>query len=411
MKNLITVALIFITLNLSAIDRIVEEFGVAPAYNSINAAVAAAQDGDRIIIKNRAGDIPWIEDVTINKSLEFHSYENDGFFVVQGTYTLGKAESRVIKIVGMQNTSGNIVRSGSTIANSSMKVYIMDSHLVNGFINIQDHGIELHAVGNTIDSGYLFMAHGNAIGNNINTSGTNAISLRVFSTAPFLGDTCLVIGNVITTYNNSTSFGIEVNSSGQVVHVRNNWIKANNTTGIYVRSGNAVGVQNLVWNNSIQCMGTSSRGIQVFSVPNGAVWEIMNNAITRTSGSSTVAIQNAGSVSGQVNIYFNHFDPSFTSFVNGTFTFVGNNTSDQVITFNDDGTFASASGAIDGGNPAPVFYDLDLSPGDAGAYGGSFTLNNFHPLHTGAARVYYVNFPFNVRTGSTLNVKAYSFDR
>jgi hypothetical protein len=58
-----------------------------------------------------------------------------------------------------------------------------------------------------------------------------------------------------------------------------------------------------------------------------------------------------------------------------------------------------------------VFFDLDLSPGDAGAYGGSFTLNNFFPLHTGAARVYHVIYPFNVRVGNTLDVRAFTFDR
>ena len=411
MKKLLIAALTISVLNVSAADLIVEEFGVSPAYNSINAAVTAAQDGDRIIIKNRAGNVPWIEDVAIGKSLEFHSYENDDFFVVQGTYTLQKAVDRVIKIVGMQNTAGNIIRTGNTIANSSMKVYIMDSHLINGHINIPDLGIELHAVGNTIDSGYLYFAHGNAIANNINTAGINLASLRIFSTAPFLGDTCLVIGNIINTNTGTANYGIDANSSAQVMHIRNNWIKANGTSGILVRAGNTASVQNIVWNNSIRCTGTSSRGIQVSNVPSGAIWEIMNNAMTRVSGSSTIAILNGGSVSGQVNIYFNHFDPSFITFVSGTFTFVGNNTSDQVISFNEDGTFNQAEGAIDGGNPAPVFSDLDLSPGDAGAYGGSFTLSNFHPLHTGSARVYYVNFPFNVRTGSTLNVKAYSYDR
>ena len=55
--------------------------------------------------------------------------------------------------------------------------------------------------------------------------------------------------------------------------------------------------------------------------------------------------------------------------------------------------------------------DIDLSAGDAGAYGGSYTLTNYFPLHTGAARVAHVVYPFNVRQGSTLRVRATSFDR
>lgn len=54
-----------------ATDLVVEEFGQPPSFASIGAAVAAANDGDRILIKNRAGNVPWIEDVTVNKSLPF----------------------------------------------------------------------------------------------------------------------------------------------------------------------------------------------------------------------------------------------------------------------------------------------------------------------------------------------------
>ena len=48
--------------------------------------------------------------------------------------------------------------------------------------------------------------------------------------------------------------------------------------------------------------------------------------------------------------------------------------------------------------------------GDAGAYGGSYTLANF-PLHTGSARVYMTGHPFNVRSGATLRVRATAWDR
>lgn len=411
MKKLLTLALMLNVLSVFAVDRIVEEFGVAPAYNSINAAVAAAQDGDRIIIKNRAGDIPWIEDVTVGASLEFHSYENDGFFVVQGTYTLQKAVDRVIKIVGMQNTSGNIVRSGNTIANSSMQVYIMDSHFINGHINMPDVGIKAHIVGNTIDAGYINLAHGNVIGNNVNATGTNTTAVQLSSTVAFMQDTALVVGNIITTSGQSSYYGINAISSAQVIHIRNNFITAVSTTGIYARLGNTSAVQNLIWNNTVNCIGSSTRGIIMFDTNSGSIWEVMNNVILRQSGSNTFAIYNGGSNDGQINVYWNHVNSGFTVDISPTFTFVGNNIIGEVLTINDDGTLDEAPFAIDGGNPAPVFYDLDLTPGDPGAYGGSFTLNNFHPLHTGAARVYYVNFPFNVRTGSTLNVKAYSFDR
>ncbi|HQF29354.1 MAG TPA: hypothetical protein PLD36_12120, partial [Bacteroidia bacterium] len=69
------------------------------------------------------------------------------------------------------------------------------------------------------------------------------------------------------------------------------------------------------------------------------------------------------------------------------------------------------SAAINGGNPAAPFYDLDLTAGDAGAYGGSYTLDNYFPLFAGSSRVYLNTYPFNVRLGNTLNIKGNSFDR
>ncbi|MFN7014250.1 MAG: hypothetical protein ACK4ON_08285, partial [Bacteroidia bacterium] len=65
---------------------------------------------------------------------------------------------------------------------------------------------------------------------------------------------------------------------------------------------------------------------------------------------------------------------------------------------------------INGGAPGISFYDLDLSVNDVGAYGGSYSLNNFHPI-TGAARVYFVKAPKSVLQSGTLNIKADSFDR
>src|SRR5690606_2933751 len=93
-------------LQATAVDRIVEEFGVPPAFPNIASAITAAEDGDRIIIKNRAGDIPWIEAITVNKNLEFLSFQDNGFFIVQGNWTITTATDRVVRIIGMRNTSG-----------------------------------------------------------------------------------------------------------------------------------------------------------------------------------------------------------------------------------------------------------------------------------------------------------------
>ena len=137
----------------------------------------------------------------------------------------------------------------------------------------------------------------------------------------------------------------------------------------------------------------------------------MNNAVTRTwTGTSRGINKDSGNL-GQINVYFNHVTIGMSFPISTGFTFESNNTVDQPITLNADGTFASATACIDGGNPAPIFSDLDLSTGDAGTYGGSYTLVNFHPLHTGAARIYLTGHPFNIRSGATLRVKGVAYDR
>ena len=105
-----------------AYQRIVEEFGSAPTYPNVASAVAAAVDGDRILVKNRAGDIPWIENITIDKSLQFLSYVDNGFFVVQGTYSIVPATGRQVTIIGMRNTAGGIqAATGSSAVRGSAR--------------------------------------------------------------------------------------------------------------------------------------------------------------------------------------------------------------------------------------------------------------------------------------------------
>jgi len=401
-----------LALNMSAVDRIVEEFGSAPTYPNIAAAVTAAADGDRIIIKNRTGDIPWIENITVDKSLEFLSYADNGFFVVQGTWTITPAVGRVVTIIGMRNTNGSIMATGTGPIGSTL-LRVLDGQFVSGNINAGSDAFRAEVVGNELQNGYVRVNLGNVVGNSITSLGaTEGIRVTPATTA-FQGDTCAIIGNrIVTSTTGGTWEGILVNGRAQVYHIRNNWIR-HGWMGIELQGGNNQGIANLIQNNSIQAVvgGTGSRyGISIANTQAGSVWEVMNNAVGTVYSGTNYGINNDGGNSGQINVYFNHVASGFNNAISTGFTFVGNNTTDQPLTFNADGTFANAPAAIDGGNPAPPFYDLDLSIGDAGAYGGSYTLANF-PLHTGAARVYMTGHPFNIRSGATLRVRAKAWDR
>ncbi len=411
MKALFTLAAFTASLSLFATDRIVEEFGQAPAYPSITAAVAAASDGDRIIIKNRAGNIPWIENITVNASLQFLSYSNDNFFYVQGNYIITGVAGREVTIIGMRNTSGSVVTGPvGTIRGTTIR--IMDSYFVNGGVSFPNNFFQVDVIGCTFIKGSVSINYGNVVGCDIDASLVSADGIRIAGTSTgFPLDTCAVVGNKVKSAVNFN--GIFSNSESQVLHIRSNYIQ-HGGKGVEVYKGNNIGVQNLIWNNTITAYTGSNAtyGINLAVTTSGSVWEVMNNVVARTwtSGGNGGINKDSGN-QGQINVYFNHVSSNVGLPISTGFTFTSDNTTDQAITLNADGTFDSAPACIDGGNPAPVLSDLDLSTGDAGAYGGSYTLTNFHPLHTGSARVYLTGHPFNVRSGSTLRVKAVAFDR
>jgi hypothetical protein len=393
-------------------DLIVEEFGTAPTYASITAAVAASVDGDRIIIKNRAGDIPWIENITISKSLTFLSYTNNVQFVVQGTYTINAADGRQVNIVGMKNTSGGIQAGTTSGTARGTKIAIMDSWLVAGSISLNNTVFDCQIVGNQMDAGSLTMVWGNIIGNQIANTTTSSINITsALTTAPT--DTCYIVGNRIL---DASFTGILLDARHQVYHCKNNFVKCYNP--IQISKGNAQAIPNLVYNNT--CVNTSCGAgylgnIYILNLVSGSVWEIMNNVMdyTSTSCGQTYAINLGSGLGGAtINGYYNHVDAAFTLPIDPIgWTFLGNNTTNSTIATNANTGVITSGSPLNGGNPAAPYYDLDLTIGDAGAYGGSYTQNNFFPLFTGAARVYFVKFPFNVRQGNTLATKAFGFDR
>ncbi|HRH38742.1 MAG TPA: hypothetical protein PK760_10375, partial [Flavobacteriales bacterium] len=266
-------------------------------------------------------------------------------------------------------------------------------------------------VGCTLANGTISINFGNVVGNDIDGSNVfdEGVSVNTTATGATI-DTCAIVGNKIKSKVGYE--GIYGYSFGQVLHIRNNYIQ-HGWMGIEVNEGPPNGVANLIWNNTITAYtgNFTTYAIDLANTNSGSIWEVMNNVVTRTWSGDNRGINNDSGNQGQINVYFNHVSSTVGTPIGSGFTFVGSNTTTNPITLNADGSLQAGSASIDGGNPAAPFFDLDLSPGDAGAYGGSYTLNNFHPLHTGATRTYLTGHPFNVRQGSTLRVKATAFDR
>lgn len=394
--------------SVKATDLIVEEFGIFPSYSSIAAAVAAASDGDRIFIQNRAGNVPWIENITISKSIELLSYAADTFFVVQGNYTIAPGSAgKTITIIGMRNTNGSITASIASPSGIRTNVNIMNCLMEVGSISIDANNYNTSIASNKINDGYVSFRYGRVIGNEITSNDAYALSLNAESS--LTGDTTLIIGNkMINSY--TSGYGIQATGTYNNFRIYNNFI-LHSYMGIYIYNIGASAFVNQIYNNTILADNTSGTiyGIYVSGSSAGSILEIMNNVLDETVTSTSYAIVLPSS--GQSNIYYNHADVSFSNFILGTPTSDVNNTTNAAFSLTTDGHLVAGAPAIDGANPSPVFYDLDLTIGDAGAYGGSYTLNNYFPQFAGSARVYHVTFPRNVRQGSSLNIKADGFDR
>lgn len=411
MKKSVLICLLFvITIAKSyATDIVVEEFGISPAYSTISDAVTAASNGDRIIIKNRAGNIPWIENVNISKSLQFLPFDNDTFFVAQGTWSISLGAGQAVTIIGMKNTLGGIQASTSTGGAKTAQINVHGCYFISGNIYISSSAYELNATHNLFDAGYIYASFGSICGNDITSSANYPI--QIFNgSGTVLNDTVFIIGNKVNSTGNNYA-GIYISNIISRYHIKNNFIKSRY---MGIMTGSTCNGTNLIYNNTIQMNNSSSSvyGIDVYLVSTGDILEIMNNVIDFVSTTSSMTgINNDGGNSGTVNVYYNHIDQVSTNNISSGFSFTGNNTTNQTISFTSDGHLQVGSAAINGGNPAAPFYDLDLTAGDAGAYGGSYTLDNYFPLFAGSSRVYLNTYPFNVRLGNTLNIKGNSFDR
>ena len=178
LKSILVFTLLVVFSAVQAADLIVEENALSPNYSSIGAAVNAAQDGDRIIIKNKPGNVPWVEDITINKSLTFLSFANDTFFRVQGDYTIDHAPGREVIINGMRNILGQISASGNGTG-GFMDVHIVNSRLESGSIVLNSDYYMVNVAGNQLDRGRVLLNYGRVIGNDIDAiPGFNGIQIN-----------------------------------------------------------------------------------------------------------------------------------------------------------------------------------------------------------------------------------------
>lgn len=408
MKKFITLGLFLVSLSLFATDRIVQQDGPGGTYSSVGAAVADAVDGDQIIINNRLDLLPWLENITVNKSLTFLSAVDNTQFWVEGNYTVVLAEGRKVTVVGMRNTSGNFASSGSApVSRTEVNIFQSD---VNGNITFTSGGTKLY-LGNT-KARIVSYTYGNIIGNDLQsvTCSTDPVATADFN---------LVIGNRVgSVYAASTNTYTHSNSS-QYLYFCNNFIyNGSNANALYITALKSGTETNRILNSTLlqgYSTTTLTSGGQhalrlgfssgTLTVENSSMGGTYNAAAYGSNG--VLIMTNPELTTFYYNFYYNPYSTSATWLTSS----LGNtHTSASTTSIQADGSSSSAS-FVNAGSPLNEFLDPDLSRCDIGCFGGSYSMQNFLPLvNTQSSRVNYVSTPRVVYLGGTVNVTAVGID-
>jgi len=404
-KSIFLLALIIVGIIAKANDLIVEENGLPPSYSSIKAALAAANSGDRIFVKNKAGNIPWVENDTIAKSVSILAYQYDSIFIVQGAYTISPVSTDTINIIGMLNMNGSIT-CNTAPSGSRTIVRILNSQFSAGNILCANNNYDLTVQGCNLD-GYIAYEHGSIVGNIIHYV---SLGIQVTSESIVTTDTSYILGNQITTTSGGS--GISWSSNTMIFDIRNNFIVCQAGDPINVQKTVSNSSQlNKLYNNTVSVTDASSGATGIFIASStGSQVDVQNNVLDITSTiANTYGFGETVGTGSNLFFTYNYIDQAFATSIQGTPTVNMDNVVTS-ITLNANGSTQSNVG-VNSGNPGPQFYDTDLTVNDAGCYGGSFTLKNFFPTPTIGPSAWVTNYTFNLRTGNTLGIKASSYSK
>ena len=403
-----------------AADLIVEEFGTLPNYSTISAAVTAAMPGDRIFVKNKSGDIPYNENVVIDKPIELLSYTPEDQFLVQGTYTISanganfSPTQNYVRIIGMKNNTGSINATSNNSTGNTIDLEIHSSELTDGSILFTGTNYAASLSGNLLSDGNIFTRFATIVGNEIHGSIT-------INDAPTTSgsDPVYIVGNRI--FNNTGQGFLVWNNDEHAFHIANNWFFAEEPDGaIQINLLKSNGEANQIINNTTEnTVPTLHAAINIsVLIPSGTSLSIQNNVFRDGSTAETpnneFAIRTNGANAGtSIEISYNvtrDWADGLTNLTPSDATIVGNTTSATIDPDNTTGACADAA-CIDTGHPGNHHADHDLTRNNPGVEGGSYNFNNFWPILTGGARVHLVKTPRTVVQGSPINAEADAHDR
>lgn len=411
--SMIAAYIVAVTNFSNANDLVVVSGGVLPQYSTITAAIAAASNGDRILVTpgiqyNEAA-------ININKSVQILSNTEGQQFQVSANITVTPpiASSNII-IQGMDLLVGNIIGAAVPGAVRS-KFTMVGSKIRNGYVDFYSNAYwELNMMQDSMIglNPYIYLRFGKIIGNYINGGTGSTHNIYILSESVAAADTVYVVGNRLEmSTTGSGQVGLYWANTTNFFYIANNYIKNNAYAqySMYITGSNSnqTGGNTLI-NNTFY---NTSAGYQTINFYSVSSFTFVYNNLVMNGGNGAYGFYMAGNQTNYVFSY-NHFQlgnsNAMYGIVNDGTNVVGSNT-----TFDINTGIALTGTAVNGGYPNDGYADHDLTRNDAGCGGGSLRITNFHPMNnlTNGARVTYVTAPRRVLMGNNVSLKADSFDK
>jgi len=375
MKNRITILLaVLLSMQAFAADLIVRDGGAGGAFATITEAINAAVDGDRIIIRPKVGDTPYIEDVVIDKSLTLLSEINGDNYEISGSVTISVDLNRTVNIFNAFVT-GNVDLNG-VVSGGRAFVNIADS-VSNGSLYLSLDNVTVNVVRTVC--GTINFKHGKVI-----ASTCSRIDLEDDLGDSLSTEDVYMIANRVTN-EFIQGISLEVASSNYPFHMLNNsfniGFRSEGTRINVVKAGST----NFIVNNYIS---SSDTPLDITTTSNATI--VVRNNLFGNSPLSQVRAAGGTYVIVQHNMTSD--DNFFTSNASVDENNIGNATFDNV-TFTGDN--------VNAGHPDAIYTDIDLTQNDIGPKGGSYTQDNYFTGDNTTPYVFFLKTPPTIFNGTT----------
>lgn len=386
-RILITISIFFIvTATSNAADLIVRNGGAGGAYATISSAIAAATDGDRIIIRPKPSNVPYIEDIVVDKSLTFVSEIHTDNYEILGTFDIAVASGRMVTIHNLELVGVyDITTSGDITSGQRMQINLFNSNINDGDGDLLFNKANVSVDVVKCSFAYLTMVHGKVIANDC-----KSILVDGDGTIPTTDDIYIIANKIQLNNAYSAINNITIGTSTSAFHIYNNYMVCYKNYNDNIRIAQTkLNSTNYIQNNTFDYGSSSVDNIDIDGSGQFNVL-IVNNILCAFE--NQIIVNNTDAYVQATYNMVRTFGREFTNV-----DFESSNQFSVSITYSD--VIIESGPNENAGDPDSNYRDIDLTRNDIGRRGGSFSWDNY--WSGGRPSIYFLNTPRIIFDGTT----------